>query len=76
MHLIRNAIDDGIEPPEIRKERGKPSRGELVLSAFPKGNHVVITVEDDGAGIDAADVLAKAVEKGLVRPARRRASLP
>jgi two-component system chemotaxis sensor kinase CheA len=66
MHLIRNAIDHGIELPEIRKQQGKPEHGVVKLAAFPKGNHVVITVEDDGAGIEPQKILAKAVEKGVL----------
>ncbi len=66
MHLIRNAIDHGIEPPAVRRERGKPEHGIVRLAAFPKGNHVVLSVEDDGAGIDPRRILAKAVEKGIL----------
>ncbi len=68
MHLIRNAIDHGIEPPEVRRQLGKPEQGIVRLTAFPKGNRVVITIEDDGAGMDAAVLAAKAVEKGLLAP--------
>ncbi len=68
MHLIRNAIDHGIEPPDVRSELGKPEKGNVTLAAFPKGNHVVITVEDDGAGMDPAKIVAKAVEKGVLAP--------
>jgi two-component system chemotaxis sensor kinase CheA len=68
MHLIRNAIDHGIEPPEIRRNIGKPQQGVVKLTAFPKGNQVIITVEDDGAGINAEQMLAKAVEKGVLEP--------
>jgi two-component system, chemotaxis family, sensor kinase CheA len=68
MHLIRNAIDHGIEPPDVRRQLGKPEQGSVRLSAFPKGNHVVINVEDDGAGMDAAVIAAKAVEKGILAP--------
>jgi two-component system chemotaxis sensor kinase CheA len=68
MHLIRNAIDHGIEPPEVRRQRGKPDQGIVKLSAYPKGNHVVITVEDDGAGMDTHKLLATAVEKGVFGP--------
>lgn len=68
MHLIRNAIDHGIEPPEERKRLNKPERGTVRLAAFPRGNHVVITVEDDGAGIDVKRIAVKAVEKGLLLP--------
>jgi len=66
MHLIRNAIDHGIESPDVRKQRGKPDRGTVNLSAFPRGNHVVITVEDDGAGMDPLKIVDKAVKKGLL----------
>ncbi len=66
MHLIRNAVDHGIEPPDVRKQRGKPEQGVVKLSAAPKGNHVMISVEDDGGGIDPRTILSKAVEKGLL----------
>lgn len=66
MHLVRNAVDHGIEPPDLRKQRGKPEQGMVRLSAAPKGNHVMISVEDDGAGIDPRIILSKAREKGLV----------
>jgi two-component system chemotaxis sensor kinase CheA len=68
MHLIRNAIDHGIEDPAVRKKRGKPEVGTVMLTAFPKGNHVVITVEDDGAGIDPRRLLATAIAKGTLGP--------
>jgi two-component system chemotaxis sensor kinase CheA len=68
MHLIRNAIDHGIESPETRSRLGKPGQGTVKLAAFPRGNHVVITVEDDGAGMDPAQILARAVEKGVLDP--------
>lgn len=66
MHIIRNAIDHGIETPDIRRRSGKKERGTVRLSAFPRGNHVAITIEDDGAGIDTDTVLKKAMERGLV----------
>jgi two-component system chemotaxis sensor kinase CheA len=69
MHLIRNSIDHGIDLPEVRKQLGKPERGRVRLMAAPRGNHVVITVEDDGRGIDPRVILAKAKEKQLVGPA-------
>ncbi len=68
MHLIRNAIDHGIEPPDVRKKRGKPEQGVVKLTAFPRGNQVVITVEDDGAGMDPERMLRTAVEKGMLKP--------
>lgn len=66
MHIIRNAIDHGIEAPEARLEKGKPERGIVKLSSYQKGNHVIIEVEDDGAGIDAVRIRNKAVSKGLI----------
>lgn len=67
MHIIRNAIDHGIESPKERKRLKKPAEGTIRLEAYQKGNHVEVVVEDDGAGIDTAKILAKAVEKGLVQ---------
>ena len=66
MHIIRNAIDHGIESPEERRSKGKSERGLIRLSSYQKGNHVVIEVEDDGKGIDVVKVKSKAIEKGLV----------
>jgi two-component system chemotaxis sensor kinase CheA len=66
MHLIRNAIDHGIEHPEERIRAGKDEKGTIRLSSYQKGIHVVIEVEDDGRGIDLAKVKRKALEKGLI----------
>jgi two-component system chemotaxis sensor kinase CheA len=66
MHIIRNAIDHGLESPEERRAAGKPERGTVHLWASQKGNHVVIEVHDDGRGIDTARVRQKAVARGLV----------
>ena len=66
MHIIRNAIDHGLETPEERRQVGKPEKGQVQLWASQKGNHVVIEVHDDGRGIDAEGVRCKAVEKGLI----------
>jgi two-component system, chemotaxis family, sensor kinase CheA len=68
VHLIRNAVDHGIEAPELRVARGKSPTGTILLSAAQESNQVVITLIDDGGGIDAAGVRRKAVERGLVRP--------
>jgi two-component system chemotaxis sensor kinase CheA len=68
MHIIRNAIDHGIEAPEERRGAGKVERGTIRLSSYQKGNHVVIEVEDDGRGIDVSKVKRKAIEKGLISP--------
>lgn len=69
MHMIRNAIDHGIEHAEERARRGKPTKGYIRLEAFPKGNRVAITVEDDGGGIDLDKVRRRAIEKGIVEEA-------
>lgn len=66
LHLVRNAADHGIESPEIRKAHGKPEKGTLTLSAAHEGNHIVIEVVDDGAGMDADMLARKAVEKGVI----------
>jgi two-component system chemotaxis sensor kinase CheA len=66
MHLIRNAIDHGVEAPTRRKELGKPVQGTIGLIAYQKGNHVVIEVRDDGAGMDPQRLTKKAVERGLI----------
>lgn len=68
VHLIRNVIDHGIEPPDLREAIGKPRCGTLRLSAEHSGAEVLIRVGGDGAGIDVAAVRAKAVEKGLISP--------
>ncbi|HSF19057.1 MAG TPA: chemotaxis protein CheA [Vicinamibacteria bacterium] len=65
LHLVRNAIDHGLETPAERERSGKPRCGRLVLQAFYEGNHVHIVVEDDGRGIDAAKVAEKAKRLGL-----------
>ena len=66
MHLIRNSMDHGIEPPELRVARGKRSTATIHLSARHSGASVLIAVSDDGGGIDAEAVRSRAVEKGLV----------
>jgi len=66
VHLIRNAVDHGIEDQEVRKMLGKNEEGSIVLRAYSQGNQVVVDVEDDGAGINKDAVLEKAVESGLI----------
>jgi len=66
MHMIRNAIDHGIEVLEQRKQVGKPLAGTIALNAFQKGNHVMIEIEDDGGGIDERALLENAVRLGKV----------
>jgi two-component system chemotaxis sensor kinase CheA len=68
LHILRNAVDHGIEPPSERKEKGKPDEGHIVLSAYQKGNHVVIEVQDDGRGISLEKIQRKALEKGWITP--------
>ncbi len=65
MHLLRNSLDHGVEMPDEREAKGKPRVGEVGLIARHEGNNVVIMVTDDGKGIDADKIRAKAVEKGL-----------
>ncbi|MCS7228593.1 MAG: chemotaxis protein CheA [Candidatus Kryptonium sp.] len=66
VHIIRNAIDHGIEPKEERIKVGKPERGKIILKAEHEGNYIVITVEDDGRGIDPNKIRKKAIEKNLI----------
>lgn len=66
VHLIRNALDHGVEDPEARKKAGKTEQGNIVLRAYHSGNHVFIELEDDGAGINRERVLEKAIAKGIV----------
>ncbi|WP_456427657.1 chemotaxis protein CheA [Rhodocaloribacter sp.] len=66
VHLIRNASDHGVETPEVRRAQGKPERGTIRLTAAHEGNHIVIRVEDDGAGIDPEKIKAHAISKGLI----------
>lgn len=70
MHLLRNAIDHGIEKPQLRKAQGKEEKGEIVLAAAQEGESVLITVQDDGKGIDPQSVRESALEKNLVTPER------
>ena len=65
-HLVRNAVDHGIEPPEVREAKGKPRVGKLLLRAFHESGQVTIEVQDDGAGIPVEAVRAKAVARGLI----------
>jgi len=68
MHLVRNAIDHGIEPPEERERAGKPAAGRLCLAAFQEEEGIVVVVEDDGRGIDTDRVRQKAVALGILSP--------
>ncbi|MEO9655708.1 chemotaxis protein CheW [Marinomonas sp.] len=66
VHLVRNSVDHGVETPEIREAKGKPRVGRVVLSAEQEGDHILLSIEDDGAGMDADVLRKKAVEKGLM----------
>ncbi len=68
VHIIRNSIDHGIEPPEIRKAAGKPVQGKIHLSALHSGASVLISIKDDGKGLDPEVIRAKAVEKEIIQP--------
>jgi two-component system chemotaxis sensor kinase CheA len=65
-HLVRNAIDHGIEPPEVRIARGKPAEGLLTLRAYHESGQVVVEISDDGKGLDPAHLGAAAVQRGLI----------
>lgn len=69
LQLVRNAVAHGIEPREVRASLGKPATGTVSLHARKLGHRLSITIEDDGAGVDVADVRARAVQAGLVTPA-------
>lgn len=66
VHLIRNALDHGVETPEVRKANGKNEEGTVILKAFHSGNHVFIELSDDGAGINRERVLNKALKNGII----------
>ncbi|MEG4344801.1 response regulator [Microcoleus sp. A003_D6] len=69
-HLVNNAITHGIEPPDVRLAAGKPAVGRITIRAFHQGNQTVISVSDDGAGIDPQKVKAKAIKQGLLTAAQ------
>lgn len=66
VHLVRNAVDHGIESPQEREAAGKPRAGTVILAAEQEGDHILLSIEDDGAGMDASKLRKKAVEKGLM----------
>lgn len=66
VHLVRNAVDHGVEMPEEREAAGKPRTGRVVLSAEQEGDHILLSISDDGKGMDPNILRAKAVEKGLM----------
>lgn len=70
-HLVRNAMDHGIEPADVRVARGKPARGTVGLNAYHDSGSIVIQITDDGGGLNRDRILAKALERGLVEPGRQ-----
>ncbi len=68
IHMVRNAVDHGIEAPEARRAAGKPEAGHVHLHAGHQGGNIVISITDDGKGLDAAALIRKGIEKGLVKP--------
>ncbi|MFP4660984.1 MAG: chemotaxis protein CheW [Halanaerobiales bacterium] len=66
MHILRNAVDHGIEEPDVREKKGKQRSGNILLQAYQKGSEIIIEVEDDGAGLDVNTITQKAIEKGLI----------
>lgn len=68
LHLMRNAVNHALETPEVRLQRGKSSAGQIKLSASYEGNQVVITVRDDGTGLDPERIRTEAINRGLIRP--------
>ncbi len=68
VHLIRNASDHGIEKPDVRLAAGKPRQGQIRLSAAHEGNHIVIRVQDDGAGMNPEKLKQHAIQRGLITP--------
>jgi len=70
MHLVRNAMDHGIDAPDVRAARGKPAQGTVALNAYHDSGSIVIEVSDDGGGLNREKILAKAVERGLVEAGR------
>lgn len=66
VHLVRNAVDHGIEMPDVREKAGKPRTGTVVLAAEQEGDHILLTIQDDGGGMDPTVLRGKAVEKGLM----------
>ena len=66
-HMVRNAVDHGLDSPEERSAAGKSEKGQVVLEAYHRSGHIVIELSDDGRGINREKVLAKAIERGLVK---------
>ena len=68
IHMVRNSVDHGIEKPDVRLAAGKPAAGTVKLRAFHQGGCILIEIKDDGAGLNKERLLAKATEKGIIKP--------
>ncbi len=66
VHLVRNSVDHGVEEPDVREAKGKPREGTVKLSASQEGDHILLTIEDDGAGMDAEKLKSIAIERGVL----------
>ncbi|MCJ8319581.1 MAG: chemotaxis protein CheA [Colwellia sp.] len=66
VHLVRNSVDHGIEEPDVREAKGKPREGTVLLSASQEGDHILLTIKDDGAGMDADKLKNIAIERGVL----------
>lgn len=69
IHILRNSVDHGVEPPEERRQNGKPEKGVIHLNAFHRGGNIIIEIKDDGRGLCREKILQKAIEKGLLEDA-------
>jgi two-component system chemotaxis sensor kinase CheA len=67
LHIVRNSLDHGIEDAAVRRSKGKPDTGNIKVSAYQQGNHVILEVEDDGQGIDLAKIKKEAVRRGQIK---------
>ncbi|NWF62655.1 MAG: hybrid sensor histidine kinase/response regulator [Fischerella sp.] len=68
LHLLRNAFDHGIEPPDVRRQQGKPEQGEIEIRAYHQGNQTVVEIRDDGQGLNLERICSRAIERGLLLP--------
>ena len=68
VHMIRNSVDHGVQPPEERRRAGKPESGTVRLSAYQKGGNIIIEIADDGEGVNTTKIRSKALERGLIQP--------
>lgn len=66
IHLVRNSVDHGIEPPDVREKNGKPRQGHVLLSAEQEGDHILLVIQDDGAGMDPEKLRRLAVQRGML----------